>query len=152
MTFFALSIWAQRDKSVGFTCGRSSPTYTDEVINMAEFYKAEQYDIIRSYLHKGKAERQYLALLLLERSAEKQLIDFSEEDLLQIEKLKSSKKKVKICGGCTGYWEVPMKYLFSEEYKNEKEKEKYGHLNYWKINAENWATLLVMKNYHRAIQ
>tara|TARA_R110000850_G_scaffold80862_1_gene173457 strand:+ start:576 stop:1001 length:426 start_codon:yes stop_codon:yes gene_type:complete len=122
MVFISISTFGQkRDLSavtVGFACGES-PTATPLVNKMTDLIKEEKYTEIASLLYSKIGAEIYLAIIVLEKLAEKKLYTLDETQQIIIARLKELSIPVANCYGCMPMTESMNKMLEKENYIGE---------------------------------
>lgn len=107
ITFFSISIsfsviGQEKDLDkllVGFACGESGES-TQLVEKMSKLIKDKKYNEIVSFLNSKNSGEIYLAVIIIERLAVKDLYALNERQETLISRLKTSPLPVRNCLGC----------------------------------------------------
>ena len=108
---------------VGFVCGIFAET-TQLVDKMTDLVKEKKYSEISHLLNSKNSGEIFLAILILERLAEKKLYSLKEDEIKLIDYWKSSSVPVYNCLGC-----FPDTNLMNELFENENSLEEITWLN-----------------------
>ena len=103
-----------KNKMVGFGCYfAGQPTKTvDEV---TELLLKKKYKAVSDLLKTGHVGEKFLATVSLEKLAALGQYELSDNEKELIKRIKTSDDKVSVCSGCTYFYKVSLKDMFSKD-------------------------------------
>jgi len=120
LSFTSFSQQVSDKNMVGFGCSYSGES-SKSAKRVIKLLKHENYDALKKDLDKGNAANQFLAVIALEKLEEIGKIELSASEKERINKIKSSKKKISYCSGCTMWHTLSLFEAFSGS-------DRFGHL------------------------